>query len=100
VYLVGSTIERARSRLSIDSIRSLAKRVMAKSRAWAISRLVRSWRFRKSATERRYLSYRRRRLERLVERRRWCYTFRSIISRFWASTSSFMGSFASEVGAV
>ena len=48
---------RARSRLSIDSMRSFAKRVIAKSRAAWTSRLVRSWRLRYSATERRYLSY-------------------------------------------
>lgn len=52
----GGTVERARSRLSMLSIRSLAKRVMAKSLAAAVSRFVRSWRLRKSATERRYLS--------------------------------------------
>lgn len=52
----GGTASRARSRLSIDSIRSVAKRWIAKSRAAATSRLVRSCRLRKSATERRYLS--------------------------------------------
>ena len=50
-------MERARSRLSTDSIKSRAKRVMAKLRAASISRFVRSWRLRKSATLRRYLSF-------------------------------------------
>ena len=48
---------RARSRLSMLSMRSVAKREMAKERALSMSRLVRSWRLRKSATERRYLSW-------------------------------------------
>src|SRR5271154_1674024 len=55
----GGTDPRARSRLSIDSIRSAAKRWIAKSRAAAMSRFVRSCKLRKSATERRYLSWRR-----------------------------------------
>ena len=55
---VEGTVERARSRLSTLSIKSVAKREMAKSRAAWMSRLVRSWRLRKSATERRYLSCR------------------------------------------
>lgn len=47
---------RARSRLSIESRRSAANRWMANCLAESMSRLVRSWRLRKSATERRYLS--------------------------------------------
>ena len=47
---------RARSRLSMDSTRSLANLVMAKSLADWTSRFVRSWRLRNSATDRRYLS--------------------------------------------
>ena len=50
------TAERARSRLSIESRMSVAKRWMANWRALSMSRFVRSWRLRKSATERRYLS--------------------------------------------
>ena len=50
------TVERARSRLSTLSMRSLANLVMAKSRADCTSRFVRSCRLRNSATERRYLS--------------------------------------------
>ena len=46
----------ARSRLSIESSRSVANRWMANCRADSTSRFVRSWRLRKSATERRYLS--------------------------------------------
>ena len=52
----GGTASRARSRLSMDSTRSTAKRWMANWRADSMSRLVRSWRLRNSATERRYLS--------------------------------------------
>ena len=48
---------RARSKLSTLSMRSEAKREMAKERALSMSRLVRSCRLRKSAIERRYLSY-------------------------------------------
>lgn len=55
---VAGTLERARSKLSTDSMRSLANFWMAKSRAVVMSRFVRSWRVRNSATERRYLSYR------------------------------------------
>lgn len=51
------TVPRARSRLSTDSTRSRAKRWIAKSFAAFVSRAVRSCRLRKSATERRYLSY-------------------------------------------
>jgi hypothetical protein len=52
----GGTASSARSRLSMDSTRSVAKRWMANWRAESMSRLVRSWRLRKSAMERRYLS--------------------------------------------
>ena len=48
----------ARSRLSIESRRSVANRWIANCLADSTSRFVRSWRLRKSATERRYLSCR------------------------------------------
>ena len=54
--MVSGTVPRARSRLSTLSIRSAAKREMAKLRAVSTSRFVLSWRLRKSATLRRYLS--------------------------------------------
>jgi len=55
--LSSGTVVSARSRLSTLSIKSLANLVIAKSRAAWMSRFVRSCRLRKSATERRYLSY-------------------------------------------
>ena len=51
------TVDSARSRLSTVSSKSLAKREMENSRAELTSRFVRSCRLRKSATERRYLSW-------------------------------------------
>ena len=76
----GGTDPRARSRLSIDSMRSVAKRWIANWREDSMSRFVRSCRLRKSATERRYLS------------------FRSMISRDFASRSFFNGSSAGAGG--
>lgn len=53
---VAGTVDSARSRLSTLSTRSRANFEIAKSRAAAMSRLVRSCRLRKSAIERRYRS--------------------------------------------
>ena len=92
------TMERARSRLSTLSTRSRAKREMAKSRAAATSRAVRSCRLRKSATERRYLSYGAICVSRLhVVPRHGMFedTFKSIISRPLSSISFRAGSSAS-----
>lgn len=50
------TDESARSRLSMLSSRSVANLWMANCRAAVVSRAVRSWRLRYSATLRRYLS--------------------------------------------
>ena len=105
---------RARSRLSTLSMRSLAKRVMAKERAVSMSRLVRSWRLRKSATLRRYLSLKNKPVSQMISQgvklgsprttvrfldriKAWLsermYTLRSMISRLLAS-SSFVAGFS------
>lgn len=105
------TVDRARSRLSMLSTRSLAKRVIAKSLADCVSRLVRSWRLRKSATERRYLScggwgVSLRGLWEgvVVDARVWrgggVRTFRSMTSAFLASSSFLMGSSSSSLASL